>query len=81
MEESLESILYRYRSAESALDRYNAANFPHKSKVVVDCPQYRGPGVVLRESSCPPTKVSVMLENGNIWHYPIQCVKRVEGKV
>ncbi len=49
-----------------------------RSLVRVDCPQFKGVGVFLEVSSHDPTKVDVLLGNGNVWSYPAECCRRAK---
>jgi hypothetical protein len=43
--------------------------------VYVECNKYTGHGIVKYDEDTPPEMVDVMLENGNIWRYPLEKVK------
>ncbi len=49
-----------------------------RSFVRVDYPQFKGVGVFLEVSSHDPTKVEVLLCNGNVWSYPAECCRRAK---
>lgn len=76
-EVTLETVSERYRTAKVELLQRNRLAFPLSSVVAVACPQYTGPGIVTMEDGCPPDKVPVRLENGNVWWYPVEACKRV----
>ena len=75
MEESIEDMVSRYRNAETDLRNYAKRKFPARTKVLVDCAQYTGPGIARREDGVPADMVSVLLSNGNTWWYPIESVR------
>ena len=70
-------MLDRWREASKSLLEERIENLPVGIAVVVDCPQYKGPGIIVPTSQdCPPDKIPVLLPNENIWWYPIDMVKR-----
>lgn len=52
--------------------------FPGGCGVFVSCPRYTGSGMVVHMDDCPPDQLSVLLENGNVWYYPIEACKRTD---
>ena len=71
-------ILRDYRDSLRRLEEYRKANFQAHTKVIVNAPQYKGPGITTVEDATRPDQVAVRLGNGNVWWYPIECVRRVE---
>lgn len=49
-----------------------------RSFVRVDCSQFKGIGVFLMVSENDPTRVDVLLGNGNVWSYPADCCRRAK---
>lgn len=47
-----------------------------RSFVRVDCDRFKGVGVFICVSDHDPTKVDVLLGNGNTWSYPAECFRR-----
>ncbi len=69
----------RYQAARRELQEYKDREFPRGQAVHVDTGRYRGPGSVAARGECPPDQVAVLLENGNVWWYPIDHVRK-EGE-
>lgn len=69
----------RYHAARRELQEYKEREFGKGMRVRVDSGRYRGPGSVVADSQCPPDQVAVQLENGNVWWYPIDHVRK-EGE-
>lgn len=67
--------LGRYRRALAELEKCKADRFYHGTPVTVDCPRYKGPGTAVTDNQCPPDKVAVLLENGNVWWYPMESCR------
>lgn len=65
----------RYRHWQSRLERAKELIFKPGTKVVVNCDRYRGPGVVTREDGCPADHLPVRVPNGNVWWYPLECIR------
>lgn len=75
-EETIREQVEKYRAASDMLLALRAAVFPRNTPVMVNADHYKGPGVAHNSASrdVPPHLLAVLLENGNIWHYPIeQC--------
>lgn len=64
----------QYREAAAWLENYRRETMPIKRAVYVDCPRYTGFGMSWGRSE-RPDQAAVLLENGNVWHYPIECVR------
>lgn len=46
----------------------------------VDCSHYKGFGVSVGKcSECPPDKLAVRVESGNVWYYPLECCEIKSG--
>lgn len=78
-------MIYRilsYREELKALDGFKAdvasALGGHRSFVRVDCDRFKGVGVFIRVSENDPTRVDVLLGNGNTWSYPAECCRRAK---
>jgi hypothetical protein len=69
-----------YRNLTDLLLKARMKNFPHGSRVLVDCARYKGPGtaVVNCDKDVPLDQLSVQLDNGNVWWYPIECCAAVK---
>lgn len=65
----------RYRHWQSRLERAKELIFKRGTKVVVNCERYQGPGVVVLNSECPPDRLPVRIPNGNVWFYPLECIR------
>jgi hypothetical protein len=68
-----------HKELTDAIQFIRRKRFPPGTLVCVDCEQYCGPGTVvsqgIQDEGCPLDKVSVRLESGNTWWYPIDKVK------
>lgn len=69
------ALLGRYRRALAELEKFKADLFYHGTPVTVDCPRYKGPGTAVTDNQCPPDQVAVLLENGNVWWYPMEACR------
>ena len=69
----------RYHAALRDLQEYKDREFPMGQSVHVSTGRYHGPGIVVANGQCPPDQVAVLLENGNVWWYPIDHVRK-EGE-
>jgi hypothetical protein len=70
----IDRFVRQYEDARENLIDAKWGAFPIGTPVLVDCPQYSGPGIITQEANTPPNKVAVRLENGNVWWYPILSV-------
>ncbi len=68
-------LIARYRRAVESLEKFKVTHFCHGTKVIVDNPRYKGPGVAVTDGTCWPDHVAVSLPNGNTWRYPIENVR------
>ena len=67
----------QYREAAAWLENYRRKTLPIDSVVYVDCPsRYTGFGVAYGKSDSLD-EVPVLLENGNVWYYPIERVRPI----
>ena len=79
MSDAAKFWLVRFRSAKDMLERYKAGEFPHGTRVKVECPRrYTGPGVAVDDDRVPADHLAVRLENGNTWWYPLECCANAE---
>lgn len=62
----------RYHLAAKALEEARAIEFKPQTPVRIHDVRFKGYGLVLADESCPMDKLSVLLENGNIWWYPLE---------
>lgn len=72
----MNKLISRYKYAFEQLQKWKNVNFPRGSTVYVECDRYSGLGIVAMSESCPLDKLAVKLENGNTWHYPLECCQR-----
>lgn len=70
-----------YRLVEAALFAARREIFKEKAVVSIgsDVVQHRFFGIVMRDGDCPADKIPCLLENGNIWWYPVEGVALVSG--
>lgn len=68
------------RNASEAMSLIKMREFPVGEVVHVDTSKskhsrtgYHGIGIVAYSDGCTYDEVVVLLENGNIWNYPIEC--------
>lgn len=66
------ALALEYRLIGDRLRDYTNHRFPVGLKVRVDDPRFKGVGCVTREDACPPDKLPIILESGNVWWYPIE---------
>lgn len=66
-----------FHAAKLELVRLGSHYFPRGTAVSVCCPRYNGYGFVVLSDSVQADQLAVILENGNVWHYPIACCRRV----
>ena len=73
-------MLNVFRNAREAMSLIKMREFPVGSVVFVDTDKskhsrtgYHGLGIVAYSDGCTYDEVVVLLENGNIWNYPIEC--------
>ena len=67
----------RYRQAMSDLQAAKARAFPYGTRVAVSHGRCMGPGVVTNSVYCSPDAIAVMLPNGEIWTYQLDCVEAI----
>lgn len=72
------SIVRLYRKSMESLERIKSERFYHGTDVMVNDPRYKGPGVAVTDTYCPPNEVTVSLPNGNSWRYPIESVEPIK---
>lgn len=75
------ALAFRVLAVE--LGEYKDKHFPIGAEIVVyvTAPRYEGFGIAVKTCDCPPDHVPVRLENGNVWHYPIEgVVQNDEGE-
>lgn len=65
-------LVEQYNRAVEELNYWKQKMYPPDSIVLVDSPQYKGKGKVVPSFDCPVNKLAVLLENDNIWWYPIE---------
>ena len=70
-------LLCRWRELTNAIQDWKAAAFPVGAIVYVECPQYNGYGIATADRDCRTDRLSVKLENGNVWWYPLECCQRI----
>ncbi len=73
----LEKCLKDYRDSAENLARLKECLFPiHSTKVayVTNPGRYCGFGIAIISDGCPADQMDVLLENGNIWRYPLETV-------
>lgn len=70
-------LLCRWRETTRLLREWKDSEFPIGSMVYVDCPRYRGYGLVTADSECRDENLPVRLENGNVWWYPVDACTRI----
>jgi len=68
-----------FRRAQASLRDRKEKEFPYSCAVYVKSSRYRGYGIVVRYDE-PADRLSVLLENGNVWQYPIEDCRRVPWK-
>lgn len=70
-------LVATYVAARSALWTAKVKTFPRGQPVHVNSTRYTGFGVRLLEDNEPPDHLAVLLENGNVWWYPIEACRPV----
>ena len=73
-----QGLIEKYRQSRLALTKWRDLQFPTGLVVSVAAPRYTGPGVTADSTEREPDKVAVQLGNGNVWDYPIECVKVIQ---
>lgn len=70
-----------FRFVESALYAERREAFKRGAVVSIgsDVVQHRFFGIVMGDGDCPADKIPCLLENGNVWWYPIEGVRLIEG--
>lgn len=69
------AIAFAFLATKKALELAKEEVFPRHCVVSVICSQYTGYGIVVTEDGCPVEKISVQLENDNVWRYNLtDCV-------
>ena len=64
----------QYREAAAWLENYRRETMPIDRAVWVDSPSYKGFGIAY--GAAPRAdQTSVLIGNGNVWHYHIECVR------
>lgn len=68
-----------YRRDQASLIARRANTFPRNCPVLVNSARYKGNGfaVNVNNPDVPADQLTVMLENGNTWYYPIEDCQRV----
>ena len=66
------ALASEYRRIGDRLRDYKNHRFPSGSMVQVNDPRFKGIGCVTMDDACPPDKLALTLESGNVWWYPIE---------
>jgi hypothetical protein len=69
-----ERYVDRYRKAMKALDARTTERYPNGSEVTVTLSTVVIKGVVHAQVALCPDRIAVLLENGNVWDYPVEKV-------
>ncbi|MEK0451176.1 MAG: hypothetical protein RL088_3444, partial [Verrucomicrobiota bacterium] len=70
-------LLARYRAVCEELEAYRIRRFPRRSFVHVEGV---GVGVVVATDGCPPHKIPVLVESGNVWFYELDRCEPTTAK-
>lgn len=77
----ISDVLCRWRELTRYIREWKDMEFPIGAVVYVNCPQYKGYGIVSADSDCRDDKLPVRLQNGNTWWYPVEsCTRTKEMK-
>ena len=74
---SIRDLLASYVRTCAALDNHRAIHFPRRSFVRVEG---IGVGVVVAMDGCPPHKIPVLVESGNVWFYEMTKCQPARAK-
>ena len=79
MSELLCELIYkrtiaRFRRAVKAAARMTAERYPRNSQVTVKLGTITVTGIVHAQVASCPDRIAVLLENGNVWDYPVEDV-------
>jgi len=69
-----EQAIDRYREALIVLEAMTAKRFPNGSMVAITLTTTAVRGVVHAQVALCPDRIAVLLENGNVWDYPVEKV-------
>jgi hypothetical protein len=72
-------VAVAYRAIGQWLRSYAQDQFPLGEVVRVDADSYKGFGIIDSYCDLSPANVAVRLENGNVWHYPVETVARAKA--
>lgn len=70
-------LLASYVRTCAALENHRAIHFPRRSFVRVEG---IGVGVVVAQDGCPPHKIPVLLDSGNVWWYEMTKCEPARAK-
>jgi len=71
MDDEIKELVAAYKLASKKLKAWREEHRPLRSVVYVECEKYKGFGIVNHDDH-PTEYLSVRLENGNTWWYPIE---------
>lgn len=74
---SIRDLLASYVRTCAALENHRAIHFPRRSFVRVEG---IGVGVVVATDGCPPHKIPVLVESGNVWFYEMTKCEPARAK-
>jgi hypothetical protein len=74
---SIRDLLASYVRTCAALENHRAIHFPRRSFVRVEG---IGVGVVVATDGCPPHKIPVIVESGNVWFYEMTKCQPAKAK-
>ena len=77
---NLLSLVAIYRTVASSPKLERDIRFPPGERVAVFQPgRFTGGGVTADSTDLAADQVAVLLENGNVWHYDVDCVQIVKS--
>jgi len=75
-----ERTIDRFRKAARALNAMTAKRYPKGSEVTVMLSTISVKGVVYAHVALCPDLIAILLENGNVWNYPVEKVAPATAK-
>lgn len=71
MDDTQKQLVADFKNARAKLAQWSLETYPEGTVVYIEAPQFTGYAIVQRNNDCPDDRISVVLENGNEWWYPI----------
>lgn len=80
MDYHVKTLVCRFKEARAMLEQWKVDTYPNGTIVYIEFTLYAGYGIVQNDYTCPPDRLSVLLENGNQLWCPVVTVIDASSK-